>query len=568
MISNPHTSMMHWVKGSLFLMILGFLGTAHSAPVFAAQSKKGQLGSAEPLAAGVEALDASLKKQALDYIAFRKNRMPAKKKLDFIASCLSEPEQNFFCNFLPDQGSVQSDEESQGSGPSLDIADQRPLPGTLELVSLLEKGSPSDFSSIPETRIHRALRHFRSWEPLNRIAEKVLDSRCHSTTLPTALAHKAEEYFPETKYRDLAVRLFSRASECGDDESAKKARYRASLLHIWNGECGKAKEYLVKLSEEQGGDYVSRSLFWRAHCAKQVGNKLLASAFQNRLIKENPLSYHGLVLTQGKSKNLFRIMSESEFDYLARSESHPDLNDAIRAVEILHELKEPNLANELLDGIGARLGEAELHFQLYAAMLRGQSGDSIGKFKILANVFREDPATITRATLKMFYPLSSFELLKKYGGERVDPFLLAALIRQESGFNPRARSPAGALGLMQLMPATARGLQRRVSRRQLLSPKTNIRLGVKYFQGLLTRFDNDAELALAAYNAGPHNVQEWLRRYPTDNRMLFFDLIPFRETRNYVALIARNYFWYVSLYANERPSSRKPLMFTLYGSSS
>jgi soluble lytic murein transglycosylase len=73
-------------------------------------------------------------------------------------------------------------------------------------------------------------------------------------------------------------------------------------------------------------------------------------------------------------------------------------------------------------------------------------------------------------------------------------------------------------------------------------------LGVKFFSSLLDRFSGDAELALAAYNAGPERVDSWLKRYPVANRALFVDLIPFRETRDYVSLIARNYYWYQALY--------------------
>jgi soluble lytic murein transglycosylase len=96
-------------------------------------------------------------------------------------------------------------------------------------------------------------------------------------------------------------------------------------------------------------------------------------------------------------------------------------------------------------------------------------------------------------------------------GSKLDPFLVTALIRQESAFNEHARSPVGALGLMQLMPETARRMER-VSKRELLDAKTNVRLGVKYFTGLLARFDSDPELALAAYNAGPEKVDDWRRR--------------------------------------------------------
>jgi len=90
----------------------------------------------------------------------------------------------------------------------------------------------------------------------------------------------------------------------------------------------------------------------------------------------------------------------------------------------------------------------------------------------------------------------------------------------------------------------------RVSKMALFDPKTNIRLGVRFFSRLTERYGGDVEMALAAYNAGPEKVDTWLQRYPVDNRLLFVDLIPFRETREYVASIARNYVFYKRLYAN------------------
>ena len=98
------------------------------------------------------------------------------------------------------------------------------------------------------------------------------------------------------------------------------------------------------------------------------------------------------------------------------------------------------------------------------------------------------------------------------------------------------------------MPATAKRFDR-VSRRELLDGRTNVRIGVKYFRKLLQRFDGKVDMALAAYNAGPERVDDWRRRYQVDDPVLFDDLIPFRETRDYVSLISRNYYWYLQIYA-------------------
>ena len=135
--------------------------------------------------------------------------------------------------------------------------------------------------------------------------------------------------------------------------------------------------------------------------------------------------------------------------------------------------------------------------------------------------------------------------------KHVNPLLIAALIRQESAFQDNARSRVGALGLMQLMPATARLLDHTVRKKQLMDPDTNVRVGVKYFEALVDRYNGDVEYALAAYNAGAVVVDKWQKRYEVKNRLLFLDLIPFAETRNYVTLIGRNYYWYTKIYAEQ-----------------
>lgn len=123
----------------------------------------------------------------------------------------------------------------------------------------------------------------------------------------------------------------------------------------------------------------------------------------------------------------------------------------------------------------------------------------------------------------------------------VDPWLLMAVARRESAFNPHARSSVGARGLMQLMPYTARQVARELgesapSESTLLQPDTNIRLGSTYLAGLLKRYNGNRVLALAAYNAGPHRVDKWL----TDAQMpydVFIESIPFYETREYVQAV-------------------------------
>jgi soluble lytic murein transglycosylase-like protein len=116
------------------------------------------------------------------------------------------------------------------------------------------------------------------------------------------------------------------------------------------------------------------------------------------------------------------------------------------------------------------------------------------------------------------------ELIDEYSHQNdVRPDLVRAVVQVESAFNPYARSPKGAMGLMQLMPATAD----QFGVKNAFNPEENVRAGVSYLRQLLNRYDNDEQLALAAYNAGPGAVDRHGQSIP-----------PYRETQNYVGRIS------------------------------
>jgi soluble lytic murein transglycosylase len=125
---------------------------------------------------------------------------------------------------------------------------------------------------------------------------------------------------------------------------------------------------------------------------------------------------------------------------------------------------------------------------------------------------------------------------RKYG---LDPHLLLAVIRVESRFDPLAVSPAGALGLMQIMPSTGAEIEEQLGlssnpAASPFGPDLNVRLGSYYLWRQLEAFGGQPELALAAYNAGPGNVRRWLRWLPTAEPELFVELIDFAETREFI----------------------------------
>lgn len=160
---------------------------------------------------------------------------------------------------------------------------------------------------------------------------------------------------------------------------------------------------------------------------------------------------------------------------------------------------------------------------------------------------------LPREIWQIIYPLRFWDLVERYSEEKkLDPYLVAALIRQESTFNPKIRSQAGARGLMQIMPATAKiiahELRRRYRSSDLYNPEVNIRFGTHYFRSVLNRFRGRVDYALASYNAGPHRVRLWTGMNLELDPEEFIEDIPFTETRNYVKLVLRNEMIYRRIY--------------------
>jgi soluble lytic murein transglycosylase len=200
--------------------------------------------------------------------------------------------------------------------------------------------------------------------------------------------------------------------------------------------------------------------------------------------------------------------------------------------------------------------KSDLH--LINAKIIQESNNHLATFRYLYSVIDTKQVVFGRQVLEVLYPRPYYaDLLKAMKKETIlDPIVVLSLIRQESVFNPLARSPVGARGLMQLMPTTAKKIRRHVTDKSLVNPTINLELGTKYFKTLVKRYDGNLVYVLAAYNAGESRVERWKGLYfDTDETILKnIEAIPFLETRNYVKLIFRNIFFYKLLLEDEKSS--------------
>ncbi|HTT07962.1 MAG TPA: transglycosylase SLT domain-containing protein [Gammaproteobacteria bacterium] len=164
--------------------------------------------------------------------------------------------------------------------------------------------------------------------------------------------------------------------------------------------------------------------------------------------------------------------------------------------------------------------------------------------------------------LEMRYPLPYKTLLEQTAEARgLELPVLYSLIRSESAFSEDIRSPAGAVGLMQLMPATARQTARKLKypykgKNELLSAKTNVFLGSTYLRAMLDKYDGNLAMAAAAYNAGPKRVQQWRPADHCTPAEIWVDTIPITETRRYV----RGLLYHAAVYEMRLKQAVTPLL--------
>ena len=213
---------------------------------------------------------------------------------------------------------------------------------------------------------------------------------------------------------------------------------------------------------------------------------------------------------------------------------------AAERVEILEKLGLTNeAAAELLHAVRKNPGLQDLvSVSTYLKKL--------GNYRLSLNTIARVP--YSEELHDLFYPLGYWQEVEEIAREReLDPLLVLSVMREESRFAPDARSIAGAMGLMQLMPRTAHRFDKRIDVKnsgELYNPRTNILIGSAYLKQLLNRFGS-LPLAIAAYNGGEEAVREWLSKGAYRTVDEFIEDIPFDETRTYVKKVMTSYFEYM-----------------------
>jgi peptidoglycan lytic transglycosylase len=367
----------------------------------------------------------------------------------------------------------------------------------------------------------------------------------------------------------MIVEEFPRGSRAED------CHWRIAWYEYRQGNFRQALDLFVEhLSRFASSAYRPAALYWAGRCRQNLGELAEAVQTYQAVAGDFPTLYYGqlaskrLASLNDSGKAAYQAVSRretvtSEFSRKLGREVQTDLTEVRKAsindwprVKALAQVQLFELAAwELLRPQVYGSSQA-IEFQAAQLFYKGKNFYQTTRMlrRIFPNYLELPFASLPREVWEMFYPANYdsiiFRETKKYS---IDPLLIMALIRQESSFNPKAVSAANAHGLMQLLPSTARRLAKRMgvprpSVASLHDPDLNIRLGTRYFSDLLTRFNGQKDKVLAGYNAGEDRVESWLSEGNYADFEEFVDNIPFSETRNYIKIIFRNYYFYRKLH--------------------
>ncbi|MBI1861333.1 MAG: lytic transglycosylase domain-containing protein [Deltaproteobacteria bacterium] len=379
-------------------------------------------------------------------------------------------------------------------------------------------------------------------DKLSAVRQQAISENSCPNNPAIAVAATLEDNLPSGVDPLEIAALYEKGGDCIPQAAAEQEILftRAGLFYFVKKDFKQAMRCFEK-AKSVDVPYTGRPLYWLSRSYLEIGEKKEAAKIVEFMRTRYPFSFHTIVaLTTEKTDPGDVLRSKSGSGSARRSQQNPNVNLLIDQVELLKRFGYSAAASRVLDWAAAESQGFEPEVRLYLAELKQDGPDRVSQISLLSDILYKNPQLVSKQSMELYFPKVFFPVFEtNIAG--LDPNLLLAVARQESAFNPRARSVANARGLLQILPKTGRRFRKRLD---LYDPEMNIEVGSRYLYELLKRLNGNIPLALASYNAGPERVSNWANRYPVDNPVLFTDLIPFRETREYVASILRNYYWY------------------------
>lgn len=380
-----------------------------------------------------------------------------------------------------------------------------------------------------------------------------------------------------------AIEIFNLAKTIAAKEDLSETNFYLIWPHIINKDFKAMRASVDKNGMEKNFEkFDSKLQFWIATAFIKTNDIKKGTAFLNKIIESSPYSFYSIlslkeIATLSKNMKegdvLAKLVSKNEPAEFPLEKTSSDLKDALKRLAVWNKIGNERFATLELRYIQSLPKELTFKDAEFAKKVTPQAQKEylimnlirllnsqkkfITSFKIFQDSLDQNSLSLNYKLIKFIFPLNYIDIVKR-NSNNLDPLIVISLIRQESAFNPEAKSGVGAKGLMQLMPATAKRFNRRVRVKHLANPEINIAIGTKYFRQLIQRFDGNLIYALASYNAGENRIDKWRKDiFRNDDPLSTIESIPFEETRNYVKLIYRNNFFY-SLIQN-RPVLMIPL---------
>ena len=324
-----------------------------------------------------------------------------------------------------------------------------------------------------------------------------------------------------------------------------------------------------------GSEQASAAMYWLARILERSGDEQAAQGLFRAITERFPHYYYASLAEQRLKPTLAGAVAGLVREIVSKLAPHRELNDTpgskhanlLGRGRLLFDLGlDDDARRELYEG---DYRQADCHLiGLELARQAAERGDHFQGMRYMKRFgfgyLRIPVDKQSREFWERLYPLPFEDKLRaRSESYALDPYLVAGLIRQESEFNPQAVSRAGALGLMQVMPATGQELARRLgvggfSKARLFEPDLSLRFGTYHLKEVINQFNGDLEIALAAYNAGATRAKTWISWRDFPEPAAFVETIPFTETRGYVQAVLRNRETYRKIYDGSTARTTTP----------
>ena len=321
------------------------------------------------------------------------------------------------------------------------------------------------------------------------------------------------------------------------------------------------------LSAYSRGGHATGARYFYIRALERHKKKVKYQKALDDLLTTYPLSFYSFVLKleQGQQRLWNKDLFSDKAPPFLKTSLFPTTFKNQMLLRRVSELKKLELREDAGEELSQFSFSGEFpDLMYYVAKTFEDLGVSHLSLHFLTRLLYVDPNLHPYLSIKKLFPNKYASEIKAISKKQKSPIpvsLIQAQMRQESAFNEKAVSPAGAKGLMQLMPGTAKAMFKAMGEKRkldIIDPKVNMRLGIFLMGRLLKRYDGNIVYALAAYNAGQTPVERWRKARGHLSPIEFAEAIPYKETRIYVLAILRNWMIYQKVYEQKRGKALEP----------